>query len=63
MTELNINNAYDPVCRCGAHCWSYEADKKEREKDPCQGEISVSEDYPGIYIHFCEHHGHPEDGR
>jgi len=25
--------------------------------------MQVSEDYPGEYTHFCEHHGHFEDMR
>lgn len=47
-----------PKCQCGAYCWAHESDD---EFTPCEGSISVSEDYPGEYLHFCDHHGHLDD--
>ncbi len=37
-------------------CWA-----DGRPGEPCWGALGVSEDYPGMYLHFCEGHGHPED--
>lgn len=51
-----------PRCQCGAHCWKF-GSKEYNPSEPCWGEISVSEDYPGEYTHFCEGHGHPEDNK
>lgn len=42
--------------RCGSECWHRRIDSS-----PCSGELKVSEDYPDIWTHFCEGHGHPED--
>jgi hypothetical protein len=49
----------EPKCRCGANCWA--KDDPKRRDEPCWGEMGVSEDYPGVYTHFCEGHGHFED--
>ena len=48
-----------PKCRklgCTMKCWA-----DGRPDEPCWGNLGVSEDYPGMYLHFCEGHGHPED--
>ena len=48
-----------PSCSCGALCWKQ--DCEYNPKEPCWGQISVSEDYPGEYTHYCEGHGHYDD--
>lgn len=51
-----------PLCSgCGEPCWVQNVDVYRAYLGPCEGKISVSEDYPGSYTHFCEKHGHPED--
>lgn len=47
-----------PECGCGMRCWNH----GQNPAEPCWGNIGVSEDY-GYYVHFCDGHGHPEDGR
>ena len=55
-------------CHCGSECWFpmvYEDEPEMLAKYPCKvGEygLNCSEDYPGTYMHFCDAHGHPEDG-
>lgn len=41
----------------GDRCWAY----GKIPAQPCWGKMSVSEDYPGILVFWCEGHGHPED--
>ena len=37
-------------CKCGARCWS-------ADDSPCEGKMNVSEEYPMVYIHYCDKHG------
>ena len=48
-----------PRCSCGAYCWKH----NDNPNEPCWGRISVSEEYPGEYTHFCEGHGYPGDNQ
>lgn len=41
-------------CKCGARCWS-------ADDSPCEGKMNVSEEYPMVYIHYCDKHGNPFD--
>lgn len=51
-----------PICSaCSSPCWKFEG-RDYNPDEPCWGEIGVSEDYPSFYVHFCEGHGHPDDG-
>ena len=59
MGEHVTDCAHPPRCRCGALCWA----SGKSTDEPCWGVIGVSEDYPGIYMHFCQGHGHPEDNQ
>lgn len=45
------------VCGCGQTCWA----STWPEEGPCGGEMHVTEDYPGVFIHWCDRHGHPEE--
>jgi hypothetical protein len=46
-------------CQCGAYCWAH--NHEDYDFGDCGGEMYVSEDYPGEYVHFCDKHGHFED--
>lgn len=48
----------EPECAtCKQHCWA----QGKNGAEPCWGRLYVSEDYPGMYTHYCDGHGHPED--
>jgi hypothetical protein len=52
-------------CQCGAKCWvanilEDDADRAQ-EFGPCNGNIQVTEEHPGEYLHFCEKHGTIDD--
>jgi len=48
-------------CSCGIGCWFADVYPELLKDYPCSGSIGVSEEWPGIYIHFCDAHGNPED--
>ena len=58
IAPLKTENG-QPVCSCGVQCWAY----NKKPEEPCWGSIHVSEDYPGAYTHYCDGHGHFEDGK
>jgi hypothetical protein len=48
----------EPRCEtCKSGCWA----EGRVPTEPCWGHLYVSEDYPGMYTHYCEGHGHYED--
>lgn len=50
-------------CHCGARCSFAESYPELLSKYPCSGAMGCCEEYPGVYIHFCDAHGHPDDWR